>query len=362
MKRLILQAIFGLAFAAIGFGLANRASAQPATPDPNASSQRTLAPGVLTVIPPAPQEAEMFSGPRPLVELPLNSPGLDYSPNFTPKSSTVFERSKEVTFRRAIWNLEFAFKPVRMIYVDVPQPTGKMQRKLVWYMVYRVRNIGGHLQPIEPATPEAGVNETVNAITGARASTIEKQVVNEITETLSDGSQRKVAIRFFPEFILQAKEYNKEYLDRIIPAALAPIKAKEFPGEKNVQLFDSQSISEVAIPVSDAKQDYSVWGVAMWENVDPRIDYFSVLVQGLTNAYRFTDPAGAYKPGDPPGTGRKMELKTLQLNFWRPSDTIDPSEEEIRYGVRIEADPVVQQKIFDHYGIHDRLDYLWIYR
>ena len=36
---------------------------------------------------------------------------------------------------------------MRMVYVDIPQPNGKMQRKLVWYMVYRVRNLGGHIKP-----------------------------------------------------------------------------------------------------------------------------------------------------------------------------------------------------------------------
>src|SRR5688572_10127945 len=110
---------------------------------------RTFAKGVVTTIPSAPQEEEMFSGPRPLVEVPIKIDGLDYDPQLAPKTSTIFERSKTATLRRTIWNLEFSFKPMRMIYVDIPQPTGKMQRKLVWYMVYRVRNLGGHITPEE---------------------------------------------------------------------------------------------------------------------------------------------------------------------------------------------------------------------
>ena len=30
-----------------------------------------------------------------------------------------------------------------------------------------------------------------------------------------------------------------------------------------------------------------------------------------------------------PGTGRKFTVKTLQLNFWRPGDTVEENEEEI---------------------------------
>ena len=37
--------------------------------------------------------------------------------------------------------------------------------------------------------------------------------------------------------------------------------------------------------------------------IDPRIDFFSVFVGGLTNAFQFEDVPGGFKPGDPPGTG-----------------------------------------------------------
>ena len=85
-------------------------------------------------------------------------------------------------------------------------------------------------------------------------------------------------------------------------------------------------------PIEAGRAQRGVWGVAMWEDVDPQIDFFSVYVGGLTNAYQWTDPRGAYKPGDPPGTGRKFTRKTLQLNFWRPGDEIDQNEREIRFG------------------------------
>ena len=55
----------------------------------------------------------------------------------------------KVKFRRDIYCLEFSFKPLRMIEVDVPAASGGTERKLVWYLVYRVRNTGQVLKPVE---------------------------------------------------------------------------------------------------------------------------------------------------------------------------------------------------------------------
>jgi len=321
---------------------------------------RPLAAGILTVIPPTPVAEETFSGPLPLVEIPANIPDLEYTPNFEGKTATVFDRAKNVTLRRGIWNLEFAFKPMRMLYVDVPQPTGKMQRKLIWYLVYRVKNNGGHLAVKEE---KRLFQDTIEEIT------YKTEEVDELTETVTtqDGqtAQQPMKLRFFPHFVLESKEYDKAYLDRVIPAALEPILDREFPPQsrpEDFRLYDSLTISSVDIPLSDERIDRSVWGVATWEDVDPRIDYFALYVQGLTNAYKFQDQPGQYKQGDAPGTGRTFVKKTLQLNFWRPGDTIEQKEEEIRYGCRLEEDPIEQQKIFKLYGIDKPIDHLWLYR
>lgn len=323
MQSALLAGVIGLVAGSVS-------AQQPAT----AAKPRVLAPGVVTVIPAAPQEEEMFSGPRPLIEVPANIPKLnEIKPNYEALTKTLNEQAKSAVLRRTIWNLEFAFKPMRMIMVDVPQPSGKMQKKLIWYMVYRVKNKGQHWKP---ADKDDDFGHKI-------------PVVEKVDQPL----------RFFPHFLLRANEFDKEYLDRVIPAAFEPIKARELPDKP---LFDSLTISGVEVPVSDERNDRSVWGVVTWEDVDPRIDYFSVFVQGLTNAYRYEDPDGAYKAGAAPGTGRKFTQKTLQLNFWRPGDAVNETEEEIRYGVRIEADPAEQKKIFQQFGIDRRLDSLWIYR
>jgi hypothetical protein len=96
------------------------------------------------------------------------------------------------------------------------------------------------------------------------------------------------------------------------------------------------------------------WGVAMWEDVDPELDFFSVYVSGVTNAYKWTDPPGAYKAGDGLGKGRKFARKQLQLNFWRPGDAVNPTEREIRYGVAPGEGAI--------YEAGEGVAYQWVYR
>src|SRR5262245_60392884 len=227
--------------------------------------QRSFAPGVLTTIPPEPQAEEMFSGPRPLVELPIAIKDLKYEPKLASTSSTVYERAQNAMLRRTIWNLEFSFKPMRMIYVDVPQSSGRMQRQLVWYMVYRVRNLGNHLKPKGLVTPQlvAGDKNPNQEVLGL----VEPNVPDpkELYEKFKDHTNevemfgRKTEnLRFFPHFVLHSTEYKKEYLDRLIPAALGPIKQREFPGRPDQKLFNSLNISELPIAISDDTTDNSV--------------------------------------------------------------------------------------------------------
>lgn len=314
-----------------------------------AAQTRNLAPGVVVTIPSKPEDEEMFSGPRPLNEIPIAIPGLEYKPNLNPKTDTIFERAKIATLRRTIWNLEFSFKPFRMVEVEVPQANGRLQRKLIWYMVYKVKNNGAHWKPLA---------KTETFREGLVHTTYEKELTNTINVFGRDTDE----LRFFPHFVLDAIEFNKQYLDRVIPAAKGPIMAREFPGDKVTQVYDSQQISEIPIGVSLPGADKSVWGVVTWEDVDPRVDYFSLYIQGLTNAYLYEDPPGAFKAGDKPGTGRKITQKTLRLNFWRPGDAIREKESEVRYGMRLDAEVQEQDKIFKLFGANERVDHEWIYR
>lgn len=305
------------------------------TPSSPARGQSSpYAPGVLTVIPPDPQYEETFSGPSELVEVVKGLPTLDWKPNFTAKSQTVFERSKLTTLRRVIWNLEFSFKPLRMVLVDVPRPDVKMERKRIWYLVYRVRYLGHDLSP-SPQTDKWGHN------------TFQAQPVSHQGQF------------FFPQFLLVGHQVNKTYQDRIIPAARKPIEQRERHGQR---LLNSVEISRTAIPLSTPDAPKEVWGLATWEDIDPRIDFLSIFVGGLTNAYKPVSLPDGYKQGDPPGTGQQLLSKALQLNFWRPGDDRHEHEDEIRFGVPYEEDPLRQIEILSKYGLKQRLDHLWVYR
>ena len=89
-------------------------------------------------------------------------------------------------------------------------------------------------------------------------------------------------------------------------------------------------------------------------DVDPRVDFFSIYVGGLTNAYRWTDTPAAYHVGDAPGRGRQFVHKMLQLNFWRAGDDLMPNEREFRYGVPLDKAYL--------YGVGDGVAYRWLYR
>ncbi|RIK81114.1 MAG: hypothetical protein DCC67_08550 [Planctomycetota bacterium] len=308
---------------------------QPAAPPsatPSAASAAGLpapgafAPGVLTVIPPDVDRGDALSV-HELVEVRANQ-GLQWDPSAMSKSRTLYEMAASVAFPQDVYCLELAFKPLRMIEVDVPQPNGRLQRKLVWYMVYRVRNTGVGLS--------AEIKPDGTYVTAAKG---------------------QEPVRFIPEFVLvshdraRGERVRKAYLDRIVPTALTAIRARELP---DGQLLPSTELPLHELRIEAGRAEQGLWGVAMWSDVDPQIDFFSVYVRGLTNAYRWTDVAGEFKLGDPPGAGRQFTFKTLQLNFWRPGDELDQDEREIRFGVAAGR--------AEFYDSPEGVAYRWVYR
>jgi hypothetical protein len=311
--------------AALGWALCGGRLAVGQEAAPSADVQ--FAPGIVTVIPPLVDRADAVSV-HDIVEIRAN-PALKWEPFSTTPSRTLYEMAAGAPLVLDVWCLELAFKPLRMIEVDVPQPSGRVQRKLVWYMVYRVRNTG------------AGLTAEVKP--------------DGSYVTAEEGTE---PIRFLPQLVLASQDrtaagepLGKAYLDRLIPAAMGPIQRREFSGGR---LLNSVEMAQQELRVEAGRTQRGVWGVAMWEDVDPEIDFFSIYVGGLTNAYRWEDPPGAFKLGDAPGKGRLFARKKLQLNFWRPGDAIEQSEREVRYG----AAPGKA----DLYGVAEGVAYAWVYR
>jgi hypothetical protein len=282
---------------------------------------RRLVPGIETTVPIQwdPTETVSFSN---IVEI-LSIPELNWTPQTVSKAQTVYAQATRHPLRREVWNLEFSFLPMRMIRVDLPEG-GKLRPTMVWYMVYRVTNRGGHLRPTQK---EDGTWD-----------------IEKVDHPVS----------FTPSFTLHTPELRKSYRDKVLPLAIDPIRRREDPRR---ELLNSAQMMQQQIEVTTKTQDNSVWGVATWESgfesgdmVDPRTDFYSIYVAGLSNAYRFADPAGAYKPGAAPATGRLYRRKMLQLNFWRPSDEFSTAETEIYLGAPTSL------------GIKGRIDYQWVFR
>lgn len=231
-------------------------------------SFRKLAPGVLVTID-REQKKEELSSQHDLVELLATDPKFDWA--------------KDIRFAHDVWALEFSFKPIRFIEVDVPTADGRLERQLVWYMVYRLRNTDDR------------------------------------------------PVRFLPRVWLESVDTGRIYHEQVLPVASRPIQLRE---DRRRTLLDSVGVSADIAPSSD-EADRSVWGVFTWQEIDPRTDRFTIYIQGLTNAYRWSDEAD--------GT-RKITRKTLKMNFWRPGDQFYPHENEIRFGTPQDV------------------DYEWIYR
>ncbi|MFG0268080.1 MAG: hypothetical protein ACF8AM_23430, partial [Rhodopirellula sp. JB055] len=147
------KSLVALALCVSAGSFAVTANAQDA--DPSTQVQTEFAPGVVTEIPPAPDPKETFDGPLTLKSFIESHPEITWQsdkhpdgvPHFDPRSRTLEEMAKQVILRREIFCFEFSFKPLRQMYLDVPRPDGRLQRKLVHYMVYRVRYRGGDLRP-----------------------------------------------------------------------------------------------------------------------------------------------------------------------------------------------------------------------
>lgn len=288
-----------VALACVAAAVGNNAGAAPP------SGYRELAAGVLTVIP-ADTAAEDTVRRRDLQEVTVGRADMAWTPKQAPQATTLVERAKRRDFQFDVWCLEFAFKMPRLIEVPVPvaDPAGRLtlQPKQCWYLVYRVKNAGWRRTVVDP---------------------------NERTELTIETFERP--IRFMPHFVLESLEAlsadegiasYRGYLDRLVPSAMPVIRQREDPARR---FLDSAAMAEEELAPGEER-----WGVAVWEDIDPRIDYFSIYVRGLTNAidWKVRDDRQA----DDPTSLSRDTLKSLRLDFWRPGDSRDEIEEEMSIG------------------------------
>ncbi len=286
------------------------------------AAPRKLAPGVIVTIKDADIDDATLDRTRAFTELISVVKPAEWTPNFDPTTETILEKAKRVGFQREVWTLEFGFKPLRVINVN---------GKDVWYLIYFVRNNGEVRSP---------------AVTD--------------TQTIEIRGQKK-PVRFVPSFLLQAHDLDRAYKAGNRSDVINQIAAKE--RVTRGPLFDSASISQIEIPVSTPTADRRVWGVAIWEDVDPRADLISVFVGGLTNAYRWEPPAEGYDPSRPLIEQDRVQAKTLQLNFWRGGDGEELHDNEVIFGIPLYPnDPARQQAVLDAYKLDKPISHRWVFR
>jgi hypothetical protein len=175
--------------------------------------------------------------------------------------------------RDGVWTLHFAYLPVRITTVDVP---GVGPRR-AWYMVYRVWNTSD--------TP----------------------------------------VEFIPQFELVTKDGKYQtFLDEPHPSVVKQIREREDPtGALNLQT--SVSIFKNKIPVTKVDSiPRAVHGVAVWLDVPEKAagtNNFSVYVAGLSNGLATAENDAAPD---------RVSVKTLQLDFIKPTDNARPQLDDIR--------------------------------
>jgi hypothetical protein len=170
-----------------------------------------------------------------------------------------------------VWVLDFKFKDPRLIKVDVP---GRGQR-VCWYLWYQVTNF----------TKEPRV--------------------------------------FIPDFEFVTRDKNQVRHDEILPKVQEAIRRLEDPTDY-LKIKNSVTISAEPIPPSKPNAPRPVTGVAIWDDVDPDANVYSIFISGLSNGWAVTDPI-------PPSTKPVVRRKTLQLDFKRLGDRYLQRSEDVRF-------------------------------
>ena len=129
---------------------------------------------------------------------------------------------------------------------------------------------------------------------------------------------------FIPDFELVTHDKNSVHHDHILPTAQEVISRIE---RDNIGTPIKNSVTIFAEPIPPQKPlaiERSVTGVAIWDDVDPESNHYSIFVSGLSNGSAVTDPI-------PPSKEGVTRRKTLQLEFRRLGDAFLQNDREIQF-------------------------------
>jgi hypothetical protein len=168
--------------------------------------------------------------------------------------------------RQGIWVLDFSFLPVRIHTIDI---AGKGRRK-VFYMYYKVVNRTGKPQ------------------------------------------------MFVPQFTL-VTDTGKRYEEAVLPEAVKVIQNREDP---LIPLLGAVDVVGMLPPSTKDGVDDAVFGVAMWEGIDPNANAFSVFVKGLSDGHQVVKPVQE-------GSQPVIKYKTVRIDFVRRGDKHNVNEKQV---------------------------------
>ena len=220
-----------------------------------------------------------------MVEIQSANDQLNWKPEAGSNSKTLRVLTKDIPFRRGVWYLQFTFKPLRMIDVDMPTADGHPERRLIWYMVYRVTNLGEHLEP----DSEGGKNQSVAA----------NQPTNE-------------EIIFNPQFVLESQQYKKAYLDRVLPQAMKAIQKREDP---NRVLLNTVQMSRAPHSAFDSRRRSQRVGrghVGICRSAD---GFFFDLCEGAHQRLSLRRSAGGLQNRRRPGHRPRVRPKDAEIEL-----------------------------------------------
>jgi hypothetical protein len=168
--------------------------------------------------------------------------------------------------KQGIWVLDFSFKSLRIVTVDIP---GKGRRQ-IHYLYYKV------------------INRT--------------------------GAPRM----FAPQFIMVNEEKGEKIEDSVLTQAIPLIQARE---DAAIPVLGAVNVVGMIPPSTKANIDDAVFGVAVWEKWDKKSDRFSIYVRGLSDGYKEVPSGSDGKP--------VAKYKTLKIDFIRRGDEHNINENEI---------------------------------
>ena len=206
-----------------------------------------------------------------------------------------------------------------MMRLDIRDPkTGVVQKELVRYMVYRM------------------ILRDPTELAGAETAELRRKLADPNLDPANTLDQEVTMPLQMPRFILKTEDNDLDelYVDEINPEIQKAVFQREF-GRRGLtmKLLNSvEAIAEVGEPVASDDKDAlskAVYGVAVWRNVNPKTDFFSVVMSGFSNAYRIsTDENGK----------RIVEEKVIVQRFDRPGDEFDQDEQEFRFAKDLDTD------------------------